>query len=42
MVAVLRDDLKIFLIRSSLKRGGVEWARDVAVIDTRSNIFYVI
>lgn len=42
MVAILRDDLKIFLIRSSLKRGGVEWSRDVAVIDNKNNIFYVI
>lgn len=42
MVAVHREEIKTFLIRSSLKRGGVEWSRDVAVIDNRNNLFYVI
>lgn len=42
MVAIIREGLKIFLIRSNLKRGGVDWSRDVAVIDAKNNIFYVI
>jgi hypothetical protein len=42
LVAVHREEMKMFLSRSSLKRGGVEWSRDVAVIDGRNNLFYVI
>lgn len=33
LVAIHKEGLKIFLNRVSLKRGGVEWAKEAAVFD---------
>jgi hypothetical protein len=42
LIAIHRDNLKIFLNRSNLKRAGVEWSKDVAVFDTKNSILYVV
>lgn len=42
MMAVQREGLKIFISRAGLKSRAVEWHKEVAAIDTTTNVFYIL
>ena len=41
-VGIHQDGFKIFLCRNNIKSKEVEWSRQVGVIDTSNNVFYLI
>lgn len=41
-MAVQREGLKMFISRAGLKSRAVEWHKEVAAIDTNTNVFYIL